>query len=177
MSRSRPNASQEVTSRATAGIAPRPDALPLPRPRRASAGRRPPLGRPARSLGAALPRPTAILVVSAHWESAPLTIGATADAAPLVYDFYGFPASAITTRPTRPGRRSTGGQGPRPAGRHRASRRRAGSRPGPRRLRAAHGHVPAGGPPGAADLDARPGPDPAAADRRPPWARCAMRAC
>jgi 4,5-DOPA dioxygenase extradiol len=39
----------------------------------------------------ALPRPSAILVVSAHWESAPLTIGATADAAPLVHDFYGFP--------------------------------------------------------------------------------------
>ncbi len=39
----------------------------------------------------ALPRPTAILVVSAHWESAPLTIGATQDAAPLVYDFWGFP--------------------------------------------------------------------------------------
>jgi 4,5-DOPA dioxygenase extradiol len=39
----------------------------------------------------ALPRPRAILVVSAHWESAPLTIGATQDAAPLIYDFYGFP--------------------------------------------------------------------------------------
>jgi len=39
----------------------------------------------------ALPRPSAILVVSAHWESAPLTIGATDDAAPLIYDFYGFP--------------------------------------------------------------------------------------
>jgi 4,5-DOPA dioxygenase extradiol len=39
----------------------------------------------------ALPRPTAILVVSAHWEAAPLSIGATIDAAPLVYDFYGFP--------------------------------------------------------------------------------------
>jgi 4,5-DOPA dioxygenase extradiol len=38
-----------------------------------------------------LPRPTAILVVSAHWEAAPLSIGATIDAAPLVYDFYGFP--------------------------------------------------------------------------------------
>src|ERR1022692_3777806 len=38
----------------------------------------------------ALPRPRAILVVSAHWESAPLTIGATVDAAPLIYDFYGF---------------------------------------------------------------------------------------
>jgi len=39
----------------------------------------------------ALQKPTAILVVSAHWEAAPLTIGATADAAPLVYDFWGFP--------------------------------------------------------------------------------------
>ncbi|WP_372433585.1 dioxygenase family protein [Hoyosella rhizosphaerae] len=38
-----------------------------------------------------LPRPKSILIVSAHWESAPLTIGATTDAAPLVYDFWGFP--------------------------------------------------------------------------------------
>ena len=40
--------------------------------------------------GQTLPRPKAILVVSAHWESAPLTIGATTTV-PLVYDFYGFP--------------------------------------------------------------------------------------
>jgi len=39
---------------------------------------------------AELPRPRSILVVSAHWENAPLTIGATT-AVPLVYDFYGFP--------------------------------------------------------------------------------------
>ena len=39
----------------------------------------------------ALLKPSAILVVSAHWEAAPLTIGATSDAAPLVYDFWGFP--------------------------------------------------------------------------------------
>jgi len=38
-----------------------------------------------------LPRPTSVLIVSAHWESAPLTVGATADAVPLTYDFYGFP--------------------------------------------------------------------------------------
>ena len=38
-----------------------------------------------------LPRPREILIVSAHWESAPLTLGATRDAAPLTYDFYGFP--------------------------------------------------------------------------------------
>lgn len=37
-----------------------------------------------------LARPKAILVVSAHWEESPLTIGATRPV-PLVYDFYGFP--------------------------------------------------------------------------------------
>lgn len=36
-----------------------------------------------------LPRPTAVLIVSAHWENAPLTIGATTTV-PLVYDFWGF---------------------------------------------------------------------------------------
>ncbi len=39
---------------------------------------------------AALPRPRAILVISAHWEEAPLSIGATTTV-PLVYDFWGFP--------------------------------------------------------------------------------------
>ena len=39
---------------------------------------------------ARLPRPRAVLVVSAHWEDAPLAIGATATV-PLVYDFWGFP--------------------------------------------------------------------------------------
>ncbi|MCY9787019.1 dioxygenase [Nocardiopsis sp. EMB25] len=38
-----------------------------------------------------LARPRAILVVSAHWEDAPLTVGATADDVPLTYDFWGFP--------------------------------------------------------------------------------------
>jgi 4,5-DOPA dioxygenase extradiol len=37
-----------------------------------------------------LPRPTSILMVSAHWEHAPATISATT-ALPLIYDFYGFP--------------------------------------------------------------------------------------
>jgi 4,5-DOPA dioxygenase extradiol len=38
----------------------------------------------------ALPRPRAILVVSAHWQAAPITIGATTRV-PLIYDFFGFP--------------------------------------------------------------------------------------
>jgi len=37
-----------------------------------------------------LPRPKAILMVSAHWQTAPMAIGATTTV-PLVYDFYGFP--------------------------------------------------------------------------------------
>jgi 4,5-DOPA dioxygenase extradiol len=37
-----------------------------------------------------LPRPKAVLMISAHWEDAPLAMGATA-AVPLIRDFYGFP--------------------------------------------------------------------------------------
>jgi len=51
----------------------------------------------------ALPKPTAILMVSAHWENAPLAIGATADAAPLTYDFYGFPDRYYHARYPSPG--------------------------------------------------------------------------
>jgi 4,5-DOPA dioxygenase extradiol len=39
---------------------------------------------------ARLPRPKAILIVSAHWEEAPLTLAATTTV-PLIYDFYGLP--------------------------------------------------------------------------------------
>ncbi|MFG3260373.1 dioxygenase [Streptomyces sp. NPDC048172] len=39
---------------------------------------------------AGLPRPRAVLMVSAHWESAPVTLAATRTV-PLVYDFGGFP--------------------------------------------------------------------------------------
>lgn len=42
------------------------------------------------SWSSSLPRPTSILIVSAHWENAPVTIGATSPV-PLVYDFWGFP--------------------------------------------------------------------------------------
>ncbi len=40
------------------------------------------------SWAADLPRPKAILIVSAHWESAPVSLSASS--APLVYDFGGF---------------------------------------------------------------------------------------
>ena len=50
-----------------------------------------------------LPQPKAILVVSAHWESAPLTVGSTTDATPLVYDFYGFPERYYRMTYTSPG--------------------------------------------------------------------------
>ena len=42
------------------------------------------------SWSADLPRPESILMVSAHWEQAPLTLSATTKV-PLVYDFWGFP--------------------------------------------------------------------------------------
>jgi len=39
---------------------------------------------------ASMPRPKSILMMSAHWERAPLAVGATKPI-PLVYDFHGFP--------------------------------------------------------------------------------------
>ena len=39
-----------------------------------------------------LPRPKAILIVSAHWESAPLSLSASGPGTELVYDFGGFDA-------------------------------------------------------------------------------------
>jgi len=41
-------------------------------------------------LSKTLEKPKAILVVSAHWESAPLTLGSTETGTPLIYDFGGF---------------------------------------------------------------------------------------
>lgn len=51
---------------------------------------------------AELPRPTAILVVSAHWEDAPVTLGATTTV-PLLYDFWGFPEHYYRVRYAAPG--------------------------------------------------------------------------
>ncbi|MER6913237.1 class III extradiol ring-cleavage dioxygenase [Streptomyces sp. NPDC000594] len=51
---------------------------------------------------AALPRPRAVLMVSAHWEEAPLALGATTTV-PLVYDFWGFPERYYAVRYGAPG--------------------------------------------------------------------------
>jgi len=53
-------------------------------------------------LPARLTRPDLILVVSAHWESSPVTIGATRPV-PLFYDFYGFPERYYRLRYDSPG--------------------------------------------------------------------------
>ena len=49
-----------------------------------------------------LPRPKAILMISAHWEEAPLALGATRTM-PLVYDFWGFPEHYYRVRYDAPG--------------------------------------------------------------------------
>ena len=51
----------------------------------------------------ALPRPKAVLMVSAHWENAPLTMGATQTGVPLVYDFGGFPERYYRVQYRSPG--------------------------------------------------------------------------
>jgi 4,5-DOPA dioxygenase extradiol len=55
-----------------------------------------------RSWAGALPRPESILMVSAHWEARPTTLGATRTV-PLVYDFYGFPERYYETKYPAPG--------------------------------------------------------------------------
>jgi 4,5-DOPA dioxygenase extradiol len=51
---------------------------------------------------AALPRPSSILIVSAHWQTAPMAIAATTTV-PLVYDFYGFPQRYYDLQDRAPG--------------------------------------------------------------------------
>ena len=47
------------------------------------------------------PKPRGILIASAHWESAPLSLSATAASTPLVYDFSGFaPVYSTMSYPT-----------------------------------------------------------------------------
>ncbi|MFJ9844741.1 dioxygenase [Kitasatospora sp. NPDC101155] len=49
-----------------------------------------------------LPRPKAVLMVSAHWEEAPLAVGAVTTV-PLVYDFWGFPEHYYRVQYAAPG--------------------------------------------------------------------------
>lgn len=49
-----------------------------------------------------LPRPASVLMISAHWESAPLAIGATSTV-PLLYDFWGFPDHYYQVKYPAPG--------------------------------------------------------------------------
>ncbi len=50
----------------------------------------------------AMPKPAGVLMISAHWEQRPTTLGATRTV-PLVYDFYGFPEKYYETRYPCPG--------------------------------------------------------------------------
>ncbi len=50
----------------------------------------------------AMPKPKSLLMVSAHWEERPATLGATRTV-PLVYDFYGFPERYYETKYPAPG--------------------------------------------------------------------------
>jgi 4,5-DOPA dioxygenase extradiol len=54
------------------------------------------------AVSAGLERPTAILIVSAHWEAAPLTLAAT-ETVPLLYDFWGFPDRYYQVQYAAPG--------------------------------------------------------------------------
>lgn len=49
-----------------------------------------------------LPLPRAILMISAHWEALPASLGATTSE-PLIYDFYGFPAHYYQQKYPAPG--------------------------------------------------------------------------
>jgi 4,5-DOPA dioxygenase extradiol len=51
---------------------------------------------------AAMPRPRSVLVISAHWQSSPIALGATATV-PLVHDFSGFPPEFYRQRYPAPG--------------------------------------------------------------------------
>lgn len=50
----------------------------------------------------AMPKPKSVLMISAHWEERPLTIGATTTI-PLVYDYYGFPEHFYRVQYPSPG--------------------------------------------------------------------------
>jgi 4,5-DOPA dioxygenase extradiol len=54
------------------------------------------------AVSAGIAKPAAILIVSAHWEAAPLTLAAT-ETVPLIYDFGGFPERYYQVKYAAPG--------------------------------------------------------------------------
>lgn len=54
------------------------------------------------ALGARLPRPRAIVCISAHWETEGIAVTAAARP-PMIYDFYGFPQALFDVRYPAPG--------------------------------------------------------------------------
>jgi 4,5-DOPA dioxygenase extradiol len=58
---------------------------------------------------AAMPRPRAIVVVSAHWEESPLMVGST-ERRPLIYDYYGFDDEMYQVKYDAPGAPTLGDQ-------------------------------------------------------------------
>lgn len=60
--------------------------------------------------GRGLPRPTAVLVVSAHWEDSPLRLGRTSGHDRLYYDFGGFPEPLYRLTYPAPGAPELAGQ-------------------------------------------------------------------
>jgi len=59
-------------------------------------------GRELTDWARSMPKPSSILVVSAHYERSPITIGATTTR-PLIYDFSGFPRALYQVRYAPPG--------------------------------------------------------------------------
>ena len=124
----------------------------------------------------ALPRPSAVLMVSAHWTQAPLTLGATEAGVPLIYDFYGFPDRYYQARYPAPPAPELARRVAELAGGETAVAARAQPGPGPRRLRAARRHVSRRGRPGAAAVAADARSRTAARDSASGCGRCGTRA-
>ena len=97
-----------------------------------------------------LPKPRAVLIVSAHWESAPLALSASAAGTPLVYDFGGFDRRFYSMTYPTPDAGALAAQVTALLSDTESVHEHPGARPGPRRLGAAQGDVPVRGRAGAA---------------------------
>ncbi len=91
--------------------------------------------------GQSMPKPRGIVIVSAHWENAPLAISASAAGTELYYDFGGFHPRYYELKYRSP-TRAPGPSGGRQPGRHRAPAPVRRPWPRPRRVHSDDGHVP-----------------------------------